>query len=69
MVQHSMDDTSHLRDEESDGQRDRETPPYLMDTVRSLKADNERLMRAQDEQAELNAVLLQSLYEIQKHLQ
>jgi hypothetical protein len=45
-VQCSMDDTSHLRDKESDGQRDRETPPYLMATVRSLKEDNERLMRA-----------------------
>jgi hypothetical protein len=64
-----MDDLSHLRDEESDGRRDRETPPYLMATMRSLKADNERLMRAHAEQAELNAVLLQSLSEIQKHLQ
>jgi hypothetical protein len=27
--------------------RDRETPPDLMATVRSLKVDNERLMRAQ----------------------
>jgi hypothetical protein len=69
MVQHSMEDTSHFRDEESDGRRDRETPPYLVATVRSLKVDNERLMRAQDEQEELNAVLLQSLFEIQKHLQ
>jgi hypothetical protein len=57
-----------FRDEESDGRRDRETPPDLVATVRSLKEDNERLMRAQDEQAELNAVLLQSLSEIQKHL-
>jgi hypothetical protein len=46
MVQHSMDDLLHLRDEESDGQRDRETPPNLMAMVRSLKEDNERLMRA-----------------------
>jgi hypothetical protein len=64
-----MDDLSHLRDEESDGRRDRETPPDLMATVRSLKVDNERLMRAHAEQEELNAVLLQSLSEIQKHLQ
>jgi hypothetical protein len=49
MVQCSMDDTSHLRDEEYDGRRDRETPPNLMDIVRSLKADNERLIRAHDE--------------------
>jgi hypothetical protein len=48
-VQCNMEDTSHFRDEESDGQRDRETPPYLMATVRSLKEDNERLMRAQAE--------------------
>jgi hypothetical protein len=32
-------------------QRDRETHPYLMATIRSLKADNERLMRDQAEQA------------------
>jgi hypothetical protein len=69
MVQHSMDDTSHLKDEESDGWRDRETPPYLMAIVISLNEDNERLMRAQAEQTELNAILLQSLLEIQKHLQ
>jgi hypothetical protein len=69
MVQHSMDDLMHLRDEESDGRRDRETPPDLMATVRSLKVDNERLMRAHAEQEELNAVLLQSLSEIQNHLQ
>jgi hypothetical protein len=46
-VQHSMEDTSHFRDEESDGRRARETPPDLVATVRSLKEDNERLMRAQ----------------------
>jgi len=48
----------HLRDEESDGRRDRETPPNLMDIIRSLKEDNERLIRAQAEHAELNAFLL-----------
>jgi hypothetical protein len=58
MVQHSMDDLSHLRDEESNGMRDRETPPDLMAIVRNLKADNGRLMRAHAKQAELNAVLL-----------
>jgi hypothetical protein len=41
-----MEDTSHFRDEESDGWRDRETPPDLMAIVISLNADNERLMRA-----------------------
>ena len=69
MVQCSMEDTSHLRDEESDSQRDRETPPDLVAIVRSLKVENERLMRAQDEQEELNAVLLQILSDIQKHVQ
>jgi hypothetical protein len=68
MVQHIMDDLSHLRDEESDGRRDRENIIYLMAIVRSLKVDNERLMRAHAEHVELNAILLSSLSEIQKHL-
>ena len=58
MVQSNMDDLSHIRDEYFDGQRDRETPPDLMVTVRSPKEDNERLMRAHDEQAQMNAILL-----------
>jgi hypothetical protein len=58
MVQCSMEETSHLIDEDSDGWRGRETPPNLMATIRSLKVDNERLMRAQDEHEELNAMLL-----------
>jgi hypothetical protein len=33
MVQHIMDETLYLRDEEFDGQRDRETPPYLVATI------------------------------------
>jgi hypothetical protein len=45
-VQNSMDDLSHLIDEEYNGCRDRETPLDLMATVRSMKKDNERLMRA-----------------------
>jgi hypothetical protein len=59
-----MDDTSQIRDKDSDGQKDRETPPDLMATIRSLNEDNERLMTAQYEQEELNAVLLQRLLEI-----
>jgi hypothetical protein len=59
-----MDETSHLRDEESNGWRDRETPPSLMDTVRSMEEDIERLIRVQAEDEELNVVLLQSLSEI-----
>jgi hypothetical protein len=69
MVQHSMDDTSQLKDEEFDGRRDKETPPNLNAIIRSLKAYNGRLMRARVEQEELNAILLQILFEIQKHLQ
>jgi hypothetical protein len=44
-----MDDTSHLMDEDSNGWRDRETPPDLMATIRSMKVDNERLMISQVE--------------------
>jgi hypothetical protein len=44
MVQCSMDDISHLKDEDSDGRIYRETPPDLMATVRSLKEDIERIM-------------------------
>jgi hypothetical protein len=44
-----MDDHFHLRDEESNGWMDRETPPDLMATVRILKEDNERLMISHDE--------------------
>ena len=69
MVQHIMDKTLYLRDEEFDGQRDRETPPYLMVIVRSLKEDNERLMRSHAKQVDLNAILLQSLSKIEKHMQ
>jgi hypothetical protein len=49
MVQHNMEETSHFRDEEYDGRRARETPPDLVATIRSLKVDNERLMRDQAE--------------------
>jgi len=49
MVQCSMDDTSHFIDEEFDGWRDKETPPDLVATIRSLKQENERLIRAQVE--------------------
>jgi hypothetical protein len=64
-----MEETSHFQDEESNGRRARETPPDLVATIRSLKACNERIMRVQVEQVEPNAILLQSLFEIQEHLQ
>jgi hypothetical protein len=73
MVHHGMEETSCIRDEESDERRVIETPPDLVETVRSLKVelqsyqdDNEKLIRAQEKLIELNAVLLQRLYEIQK---
>jgi hypothetical protein len=53
-VQHSMKDTSHFRDENSNGRRARETPPNSVVTIRILKSDNERLMRAQAKHEELN---------------
>jgi hypothetical protein len=37
--------------------------------LRSYRDDNENLIKAQEKQTELNVVLLQSLSEIQKHLQ
>jgi hypothetical protein len=60
------------RDEESDERRAIRTPPDLAETVRSLmvelqscKADNERMMKEQEKQTEINAVLLQSLSDLQ----
>jgi hypothetical protein len=46
MVQHNMEGKSHLRDEESDGRGHRETPSNLISTIRSIKEDNERIIRA-----------------------
>jgi hypothetical protein len=40
-----------------------------MATIRSLKENNERPMRSQAKHEDLNAILLQSLLEIQKYLQ
>jgi hypothetical protein len=56
-----MEDTLHFIYEEYNGRRAKETPSYFLATVRCMKAYNERLTRAQDEQVELNVVLLQSL--------
>ena len=60
-----MGEGSHNRDEESDKIRAIGTPPGLAETVRSLmvelkrcKADNERMMKEQEKQIEINAVLL-----------
>jgi hypothetical protein len=69
MVTHQeVGEGSHNRDEESDERRAIGTPPGLAETVRSLmvelqscKADNERMMKEQEKQTEINAILLQSL--------
>jgi hypothetical protein len=67
---------SHNRDEESDERRPVGTPPDLAETVRSLmvelqscKADNERMMKEKEKQTEINAVLLQSLSDLQRQMQ
>jgi hypothetical protein len=77
MVTHQeMGEGSHNRDEESDERRSIGTPPDLAETVRSLmvelqscKADNERMMKEQEKQTEINAVLLQSLSDLQRQMQ
>jgi hypothetical protein len=73
---HKVRDGSHNRDEESDERRVVGTPPDLAETVRSLmvelqscKADNERVIKDQEKKMEINAVLLQSLSDIQRQLQ
>jgi hypothetical protein len=69
-------DSSHNRDEDSDKRRAVETPPDLAETVRSLmvklqscKDDNEILIKEKEKKIEINAVLLQSLSDIQRKLQ
>jgi hypothetical protein len=73
---HEVGDSSHNRDEEYDERRAMETPPDLVETVRSLRAelqiwkdDNERLIKEKEKQTEINVVLLQILSNIQKQLQ
>jgi hypothetical protein len=77
MVTHQeVGEGSHNRDEESDERRAVGTPPDLAETVRSLmvelqscKADNERMMKEQEKQIEINTVLLQSLSDLQRQMQ
>jgi hypothetical protein len=74
MVTHQeVGEGSHNRYEESDERRAIGTPPDLAETVRSLmvelqscKADNERMMKEQEKKTEINAVLLQSLSDLQR---
>jgi hypothetical protein len=70
---HEVGDGSHNRYEESDERRAVETPLDLGEIVRSLmaelqscKADNERLIKEQETKTKINAVLLQSLSNIQR---
>ena len=58
---------------ESNGRRFQDTPPDFVATMRSLKVEmqshrayNERLVKAQEEQNQLNAAMLQSLTDIQR---
>ena len=60
---------------ESNGRRNQETPPDIAATVRSLRVelqscreDNERMIKAQEEQNQLNASMLQSLTDIQRQI-
>jgi hypothetical protein len=73
VTHHEFGESSHNREEEFDERRAVKTPPDLAKTVRSLmaelqscKADNERLIKEQENQIEINAVLLQSLSDIQR---
>ena len=72
---HELGEGSHNRDEDSDERRAVGTPPDLAETVRTLmvelqscKADNERMMKEQEKQTKINAILLQSLSDIQRQL-
>jgi hypothetical protein len=76
VTHHEVREGSHNRDEESDERRVVGTPPDLHDTVRSLmvelqscKDDNERMMKEQEKQTEINAILLQSLSDLQRQMQ
>ena len=67
---------SHNRDEEFDERRVVGTPLDLAETVRSLmvelqscKANIEMMMKEQEKKIEINAVLLQSLSNLQRQMQ
>ena len=60
---------------ESNGRILQETPPYFAATMRSLmvdmqsyRADNERLVKAQEENNKLNLSMLQILTDIQRKI-
>jgi hypothetical protein len=65
VTHHEVGDGSHNRDEEFDERRLVETPLDLDETLRSLmvelqscKADKKRMIKEQEKQKEINAVLL-----------
>jgi hypothetical protein len=73
MTYHEMGDNSHNKEEESNERRVVKIHPDLDEIVRSLmeelqsfKADNERLIKEQEKQIEINVVLLQILSYIQR---
>jgi len=72
-MHHEVGKGSHNRDKESDERRAVENSLDLAETVRSLmnelqscKANNERLIKVQEKKIEINAVLLQSLSDIER---
>jgi hypothetical protein len=76
VTHHELGKISHNREEESDERRVVETPLDLVETIRilmeelhSCKADNERMIKEQEKKIGINAVLLQSLSDIQRQLQ
>ena len=57
---------------ESNGRIFQDTPPYFAATMRSLRVDlqsrreeNERMLKAQEDQNQINVAILQSLTDIQ----
>jgi hypothetical protein len=73
---HEVGDGSHNRDKESDQRMVVDTPPDMVEIIRilmaklqSCKDDHERLIKEQEKQTEINAVLLQILSDIQSQLQ
>jgi hypothetical protein len=76
VTHHEVGEGSHNRDEESYERRAVGTPPNLAETMKSImvklqscKADNERMMKEQEKQTEINAVLLQRLSDLQRQMQ
>jgi hypothetical protein len=76
VTHHQVGEGSHNRDKETNERRVVGTPPDLVDIVRSLmvelqscKVENERMMKEQENKTEINALLLQSLSDLQRQMQ